>query len=138
MPVGEYRMIDDLQDDHPVKPFKSFCYQDDRAPDGGGGRGTLGGGFLYNALQGETYPKPIQHHPKPRPHIDPTQWKSFEIHANHACSFRKLIRRGRCCAQAMAARAQEGPGAGVTSIGEDTMIDDLQDDHFVRPVKSSC
>ena len=25
MPVGEYRMIDDLQDDHPVKAVKSSC-----------------------------------------------------------------------------------------------------------------
>ena len=25
MPVGEYRMIDDLQDDHPVQPRKSSC-----------------------------------------------------------------------------------------------------------------
>ena len=25
MPVGEYRMIDDLLDDHRVKSFKYFC-----------------------------------------------------------------------------------------------------------------
>jgi hypothetical protein len=25
MPVGEYRVIDDLQDDHLVNPFKSSC-----------------------------------------------------------------------------------------------------------------
>ena len=32
MPVGEIRMIDDLQDDHLVKSPKTCCYQDGKSP----------------------------------------------------------------------------------------------------------
>ena len=60
MPLGEYRMIDDVQDDHPVKSSRSSCEQDDKSPDGRGRLGDVRG----NVFEGLYIRKPNQNLPK--------------------------------------------------------------------------